>query len=95
MFPPKQTFGPPECWCAPGGGAFYPCKKNKLCKETNEKYNKMEQKYLKSKKYVKDKAARKQRSLDRAKRKREYRKTKSYKRLIAKLNMSKNKTKKR
>ena len=48
-----------------------------------------------AKKYVKDKAARKQRSLDRAKRKREYRKTKSYKRLIAKLNMSKNKTKKR
>ena len=32
-FSVNKTFGPPECWCAPGGGAFYPCKKNKLCKE--------------------------------------------------------------
>ena len=64
----NKTFGPPECWCAPGGGAFYPCKKNKLCKETNEKYNKMKQKYLKSKTYKKDKETRKKRSLERAKR---------------------------
>lgn len=68
----KKSFGPPECWCAPGGGAFYPCKKNKLCKETNEKYNKMLHKYLNSKKYKKDEASRKKRNLENAKRRSEH-----------------------
>ena len=89
-----KTFGPNECWCH-NGGVFYPCKKNKLCKETNEKYNKMKQKYLNSKTYKKDKDTRKKRSLEKAKRRREHKKTKTYKRFIARLNMPKNKTKKR
>lgn len=90
-----EKLGPVECWCSPGGGASYPCKKNKLCKETNEKYKKIKQKYLKSKTYKKDKEKRQNRSLDRAKRRREHKKTKAYKRFIARLNIPKNETKKR
>lgn len=45
-----KIFGPKECWSY-NGGVFYPFKKNKLCKETNEKYKKkMKETYLKSKK---------------------------------------------
>ena len=63
----KKTFGPPECWCTQHGQVFWPCKKNKLCKETNEKFQKMKQKYFKSKTYKKDKEKRRKRSLDIAK----------------------------
>lgn len=88
----KKTFGPDECWCTQHGQVFYPCKKNKLCKETNEKYNKMKQNYLKSKTYKKDKEKRKNRSLERAKKQREHKKTKAYKNFIARLGTRKNKS---
>ena len=87
----KKTFGPAECWCTQGGQVFWPCKKNKLCKETNEKYQKMRQKYLKSKTYKKDKEGRRKRSLERAKKRREHKKTKAYKRFIARLYKTKKK----
>ena len=91
----KKKFGPEECWCTQGGQVFWPCKKNKLCKETNEKYKKMKEKYNKSKTYKKDKEKQRKYTLDRAKKRREYKKTKAYKRFIARFNMSKKKTKKR
>ena len=67
FFEITKTFGPDECWCH-NGGDFHPCKKNKLCKETNEKYNKMKQKFLKSKRYKKYKDTRKKRSSKKSKR---------------------------
>ena len=63
----KKTFGPDECWCTQGGQVFWPCKKNKLCKETNEKFQKMKQKYLKSKTYKKYKERRAKQNLEWAK----------------------------
>jgi hypothetical protein len=85
----KKTFGPDECWCTQHGQVFYPCKKNKLCKKTNEKFQKMRQKYLKSKTYKKDKERRKTRSLERAKKRREHKKTKAYKRFTARYKSAK------
>ena len=41
----KDKFGPDECWCTQHGQVFYPCKNNKLCKETNDKFKKLRKKY--------------------------------------------------
>ena len=46
----KNKFGPNECWCTQHGQVFYPCKNNKLCKETNNKFKKLKEKYINSKK---------------------------------------------
>lgn len=51
----KKLFGPDECWCTQHGQVFYPCKKSKLCRETNEKFSKMKDKYNKSKSNSKNK----------------------------------------
>jgi len=83
FFEITKTFGPSECW-SHNGGAFYPYKKNKLCKETNEKYNKMKQKFLKSKRYKrykKDKDTKKKLSLKKAKRRTAHKKRRKSKKL--------------
>ena len=81
----KKIFGPKECWCTQHGQVYYPCKKNKLCNETNKKYKKMKQKYLKSKTYKKYKEKREKRNLERAKRRAAHQRSASYKRFKANL----------
>ena len=44
----KKLFGPQECWCTQHGQVWYPCKKTKMCKETNEKYKVLKEKYYNS-----------------------------------------------
>ena len=50
----KKLFGPLECWCTQHGQVWYPCSKKKLCKETNEKYKLLKEKYYNSNKFKKD-----------------------------------------
>lgn len=49
-----ELFGPRECWCTQHGQVWYPCKRTKLCKETNEKYKQKKERYLNSKQFIKD-----------------------------------------
>ena len=80
----SKLFGPEECWCTQHGQVFYPCKNNKLCKSTNERFKKLKEKYLKSKKNKnkKDKKTKRRSGLQRSKRRQGY-------------NVKKSKTKKR
>uniref|UniRef100_A0A6C0BT97 Uncharacterized protein n=1 Tax=viral metagenome TaxID=1070528 RepID=A0A6C0BT97_9ZZZZ len=50
----KKLFGPQECWCTQHGQVWYPCKKTKMCKETNEKYKVLKEKYYNSNKFKQD-----------------------------------------
>ena len=78
----KKLFGPLECWCTQHGQVWYPCKKNKLCKETNEKYKRLREKYYNSNKFKQDqkKEIRRRKKVTETKRKRRIRnKKQSYK----------------
>ena len=91
----KKTFGPSECWCSQHGQVFYPCKKNKLCKETNIKYQQMRKKYIASKTHKNIIEKRKKTRLLYSKKRREYIKTKSYKNMKIKWEKDKSKWEKR